>query len=167
MPSGDELARFPESFPQSSAPGAPSYLRVGSRFVVLGPLPDAVRSQLVHSFSDDQVHVCRGALPNPTGLPPSTLVTAAYQLAGIGADAVPTGRLFVRWTDAVPAQSRGDDLLTAGFRIDVVPPYAPHTAWVRAASGDPALALAGIEALARLRDVVHVEPEVWTERRSR
>lgn len=167
MPIPDLLAGFPTSFPQSSDAAAARYERVPGVFAVLGPLPDVLQPQLVHSLSSDMVHVCRGAPPDATQWPPSATIAAVYRLRGTGPDAVPTGRVFVRFTDGIPAQERAGDLASAGFQIDSVPGYAPHAAWLKSASEDPGAALARVDALAAVPDVVRVEAEVLSARRTR
>lgn len=163
----DGLALFPESFAQHNAPDAPRYRRVANLFAVLGPLPAALQTRLVHSFSSGQVHVCRGEPPSARELAPGSAVTAVYRLEGTGPDAAPTGRVFVRFAPGVPAGDRVGDLAGAGYQIDVVPEYAPHAAWLRFARGDAGAALAGVEELSALHDVVRIEPEVVSERRTR
>ncbi len=80
---------------------------------------------------------------------------------GPGGDlAVATGAVFVRFSQGVFARDREADLRAGGYRIVQVPGYAPNSAWVEAVSGSAADALHGLEGLARLRGVEHVEPQV-------
>jgi hypothetical protein len=77
-----------------------------------------------------------------------------------GAVAVPTGRALVRFGEGDRADRHREELEAAGYAVEGVPPYAPQAAWVRAAEGGIAEALAGLDRLAGLRDVEHVEPEL-------
>ena len=70
-----------------------------------------------------------------------------YRAAPSGALAVPTGRVFVRFAAGTAAREQTHALAAAGYAIDDLPGWAPHVAWVRAASGSVA------EALARLGEL--------------
>jgi len=77
---------------------------------------------------------------------------------------VPTGRVLVRFEEGIRFEDRAASFAGAGFTIDDVLSYAPHAGWVRAASGSIADALRGVEDLAGLADVRHVEPQVLYRR---
>ncbi|MEY3252819.1 MAG: hypothetical protein RL227_1792, partial [Pseudomonadota bacterium] len=72
---------------------------------------------------------------------------------------VPSGRVFVRFAATVQADSQRTTLLQAGYRITAVPSYAPQAAWLEAADGQPAHALAGIARLEALAGMENVEPQ--------
>ncbi len=81
--------------------------------------------------------------------------------AGIGGPlAVPTGRVFVRLTDAAKAEDRRAEFEAAGFAIERTVSYAPHTAWLVPRQGGVAYALGALAKLERMPDVVHVEPQM-------
>jgi hypothetical protein len=85
-----------------------------------------------------------------------------YRRVPGGALAVPTGRAFVRLAAGEPAARREEDLAAAGYRLEQVPSYAPHAAWVRPASGRVVDALRHLDRLERLSGVEHVEPQLLT-----
>lgn len=80
---------------------------------------------------------------------------------------VPTGLVFVRFGEHDAAEDHRDDLSGAGYALEQVPGYAPHAAWVRAASGSIADALRNVGRLSGLSGVVSVEPQMIGERSRR
>ncbi len=80
---------------------------------------------------------------------------------------VPTGRVLVRFAESVQAESKREALHAAGYRIVAVLGYAPHCAWLEAASGDRAQALRDIERVEALSDVQNVEPQWLSQRATR
>lgn len=96
---------------------------------------------------------------------------AAYELDGAGeyragpggAVAVPTGRVFVRFSEGTDPETRTAEIECAGFALESVPAYAPHAAWVRPASGETADALNGFGRLRDLPGVERVEPQFESE----
>ncbi|HET7464527.1 MAG TPA: hypothetical protein VFJ82_24925 [Longimicrobium sp.] len=89
-----------------------------------------------------------------------------YALSG-GSLAVPTGRVYLRFAPGADPHAAEGALRGAGFRIERVPAYAPHTAWVAPVEGDIAGALQRIGALSALPGVEHAEPEMLMERETR
>jgi hypothetical protein len=90
-------------------------------------------------------------------------VGPVYRAGAGGPIAVPTGRVFVRFTEGVRAEGMRGQLADAGFPLESVPSYAPDTAWVRPASGQVVDALRGLDALRRIADVADVEPQFVSE----
>jgi hypothetical protein len=76
---------------------------------------------------------------------------------------VPTGRVLVRFGPGQRVEEHRSELSAAGYTIDAVLSYAPHTAWVRATSGRTADALGHLDALGELPGVEHVEPQMIGE----
>ena len=76
---------------------------------------------------------------------------------------VPTGRVLVRLALGNPVDEHREELAAAGYTIDAVLSYAPHAAWVRAATGRTADALGHLDALTRMPGVEHVEPQLIGE----
>lgn len=87
-------------------------------------------------------------------------VGPVYQLGSGGTVAVPTGRVFLRFRAGVEAATRRPEIEAAGYRLEEVPSYASHAAWLLPKKGDIAGALAGIDELKKLPDVEAVEPEM-------
>jgi hypothetical protein len=115
--------------------------------------------------------------PPPRDLPVSTAhPELRYELADeVGADpaagpvyrrvpsgevVVPTGRVLVSFAEDDSAAKHEEDLQAAGYVVDQVLSYAPHAAWVRAATGDVTTALRSLDALAKVAGVVAVEPQM-------
>ena len=73
---------------------------------------------------------------------------------------MPTGRVFVRLTDAAKAEDRRAEFEAAGFAIERTVSYAPHTAWLVPRHRGVAYALGALTELERIPDVVHVEPQL-------
>jgi hypothetical protein len=145
------LARFPAYIDAGQA-GVPALARREDRCAVLGP-PHGARALL--TVDDGNVTVFERAPPDV----PSPRLVAVYADAS-GAIAVPTGRVFVRFLEAVRADGERARLRDAGFDVVEIPAYAPHCAWVEAADHDPATALVRISALRALAGVAHVEPQL-------
>ena len=87
-------------------------------------------------------------------------VTPVYAAFAAAPRAVPTGRVLVRFEEGIRFEDQAPSLAGAGFDIDQVLSYAPHAGWVQAASGSMADALRGLERLAGMPGVRHVEPQL-------
>jgi hypothetical protein len=87
-----------------------------------------------------------------------------YVLSSGGQPARPTGRVLVRFADPAALARHREDIEAAGYVIEEVLSYAPQAAWVRAASGNPAEALAAISALERMSEIEEVEPQMLRAR---
>lgn len=140
--------------PRIAAPGGPEYQLSSDLYALPGEAP----SDAAPVADLGGVRVYRGAAAPGAG--------PVYTLAG-GTMAVPTGRAFVRFREGSDPREAEEALGGAGFRIESVPAYAPHAAWVAHQGGSVAEGLQGIDALRQLPGVVHVEPEILTPRASR
>lgn len=89
-----------------------------------------------------------------------------YKLGG-GSFAVPTGLVFIRFREGENAKDRTADIIRAGYHLADTSEYAPHTAWVRAASGQICDALRQLAALGALGGVENVEPQFVMQRSAR
>lgn len=144
---------------------APQFTRCDDVYAVHLGEGEAVPPGSLLTLNDGKIAVRRRGereLPAQGGL-----VTPVYSRGADGPLAVPTGQVFVRFREGVPAESRSGDLREAGYEIVRSPHYAPQTAWVRSHDGSPAQALANMERLQSLPDLEHVEPEMLMERASR
>jgi hypothetical protein len=81
--------------------------------------------------------------------------------------AVPTGRVLVRFGEGDLAVDHEADLGRAGFEVEEVLSYAPHAAWVRPKGGGVVDALRGLERLAALTGLHHLEPQLIAEQQKR
>jgi hypothetical protein len=87
-----------------------------------------------------------------------------YSAGSGGPLAVPTGRVFVRLAAPLRPGQRRAELAAAGFEIERELAYAPQAAWLRPAAGGVEAALRGLDALARIPGIEHVEPQMLLER---
>jgi hypothetical protein len=124
----------------------------------------AVRANLaektVFSLDAEGISVCRGDAPEQLEAQQDSVLTPVYRSSPDGPLVVPTGAVFIRFSSQTRAADRAAELAGLGYEIMSVPAYAPHTAWVRAASGDIADALSGLDRLALLADLDNVEPQM-------
>jgi hypothetical protein len=114
------------------------------------------------ALEEGRIRVYQGAAPPARGATEGPV----YRSEG-GETAVPTGLVFVRFREGVRAAERRAELVTAGYLVDALPPWAPEAVWVRARRGGIGEALRGLARLRRLRGVEVVEPEVLTLRARR
>ncbi len=111
--------------------------------------------------------VYRGAPARPRdarsepGAPPAVYPVYAQES---GYMVIPTGRLLVRFDDAVSAESRAADLNRAGYHIAQALSYAPNAAWIVANGDSLEAALNNIAQLEGLPDVRNVEPQLIAPR---
>ena len=155
----------PESaFPNQIAVGTDradvTYIRLAGHFAVHGTLPAALTASRIGLLGEESVSICRGAWPRPDQLAPGTIVTPVYAPGGVGPPAVPTGLVFIRFTDRVTVESRRARIEQAGYVISQTLSYAPQAAWLRAASGSMADALTNLDRLATLDDIAAVTPQL-------
>lgn len=162
MPDVD-LAGFPARIPASSARDDLWYESVPGLFAVHGRIPASLQASARLVLNEGGVAVLSGAPGRAAAAPGVEAVTPVYALHPAGPPAVPTGLVFVRFTEPTTLQARRDEIMAAGYTIVEVPAYAPHAAWVRAAHGGIAASLAGAAALAGIPGVVSVEPQMLSE----
>ena len=87
-----------------------------------------------------------------------------YTLQPNGSVAVPTGLVFIRFAEGVDVKSQRQVINRAGYEIVESLDYAPHTAWLRAKSGNIADAIARIPQLEAIPKVENIEPQMLMER---
>lgn len=117
--------------------------------------------------SGDRITVFRGHPDKLDPAPDRRRLRPVYRLLPDGPLLVPTGLVFVRFKEGVPAEDRRRQIAEAGFAVDSIPPYAPHGAWLKPADGEVSSALSGIGALEALPDMVNVEPQLLGPRAQR
>ena len=94
-------------------------------------------------------------------------ITPVYATDPSGPLAVPTGRIFIRFTPDIRVEVHRRSLAERGYTVVTIPSYAPHTAWVQAINGDIATSLLNIEKLNGLPGIVNVESQLLMQRDSR
>ena len=103
----------------------------------------------------------------PADQPATLTITPVYATDPRGPLAVPTGRIFLRFTPDIRVEAHRSGLAERGYTVVTIPSYAPHTAWVQATNDDIATSLLNIEQLNGLPGVVNVEPQLLMQRKSR
>lgn len=117
---------------------------------------DALPRGAAFTLEDEGIAVYRG-------VPPPAFADAAMPVYGAGPNSlprVPTARVFIRFAESTSADARRPDLERAGYTIIEIPDYAPHAAWVKAASDSVRDALAGLSGLVALPGARTVEPQL-------
>ncbi len=160
MPDSDRFAAYPDTVRHGTAHPDLVYERVAGWHAVRGEGDEEAAATL--RDADDRPIVVREGEP-----PDEASARPVYAPAGGGPPAVPTEVVFVRFADGTDATARQQDLEDIGYEIVDVPVYAPNAAWIRAASGEPADALAHIERLETLAGVENVEPNFLVEAQRR
>jgi hypothetical protein len=162
----DPLAAFPAKLRHSTSNPDVVYVRASGFFARRGVASRALSDapMMTLEADGDAIHVYRGALP-PTPRARSVdtgddrLLPVYTRDANAGALAIPTGRVFVRFADALKAEAYADKLRALGYRIVRTISYAPNAAWLESTSG-ASDALKNIDKIESLADVVNVEPQL-------
>ncbi len=170
MTEPDAFADYPATLKQSTLKPEIVYHRSPELFAVRGAPERSGRDVPVLTVTGDDgetVAVYRGG---PAAWRARSLdaasISPVYALSGTRI-VVPTGRVFVRFRDAVVASAKAADLERAGYRLAQTLPYAPSAAWVEADDQRMASALGNIGRLEALNDVVNVEPQLLASRVAR
>lgn len=73
----------------------------------------------------------------------------------------------MRFAESERAEHHAAAIESAGYRIERVPEYAPHTAWLRHRTDDIGEALVHLDALQTLNGMEHVEAQMLSDRAHR
>ena len=122
------------------------------------PTPDAV-----FVLNDGAIAVFRGEPGKTETISPSAVLSPVYAPETGGPLAVPTGLIFIRFTEGISVEACREDLRRSGYGVAQILAYAPHSAWLHARSGGIAEALKKIHLLEGLSDVENVEPQMLME----
>ena len=161
------LSDFPERLKQSTQTPDLVYVRATDFYAVRGTSARVEREVPVLTVNTDggeSIRVYRGVPEQTRASSGSPKVTPVYALPSAESVVVPTGRVFVRFADAIKAETKVDELKKAGYKIAQTLGYAPNAAWLEATNGDIALALNNLEKLEELADVENVEPQLLAPR---
>ena len=126
--------------------------------VAVHDVPDAERAETDLSFEGGRVAVRR---VDDVREAPSQAVGPVYRQQPGGTPAVPTGRIMVRYAAGDPIERHRGELAAAGYELEDVLGYAPQAGWVRGT--DIGSSLAGLDRLAALDGIEHVEPQLLRE----
>ena len=139
---------------------AVSYTRKPGYYAIHYNQPKTLVKGAILQLNDGKIAVFPG---EPNQSEQGTL-SPIYTLQPNGSLAVPTGLIFIRFAESVDVKSQREVINRAGYEIVESLPYAPHSAWLRAQSGNIADAIAGISRLEAIADVENVEPQMLMER---
>lgn len=94
-------------------------------------------------------------------------LSPVYTLENNGTLTVPTGLVFIRFTEGVDIESQQAAINQAGYEVAKTLAYAPNAGWLRAKTNKIADALKGIAQLSAIKNVENVEPQMLIERQLR
>ncbi|MEH1839702.1 MAG: hypothetical protein V7L20_13240 [Nostoc sp.] len=137
-----------------------SYTRKPGYYAIHYNQPQIVATGAILQLNDGAIAVFLGE-PNQSE---QGILTPIYTLQPNGSLAVPTGLVFIRFAEGVDVKSQREIINRAGYEIVQSLPYAPHTAWLRAQSGNIADAIARISQLEVIPKVENIEPQMLMER---
>ena len=139
---------------------AVSYTRKPGYYAIHYNQPKTMATGAILQLNDGAIAVFPG---EPNQSEQGTL-TPIYTIQPNGSLAVPTGLVFIRFAEGVDVKSQREVINRAGYEIVQSLDYAPHTAWLRAQSGNIADAIAGIPQLEAIPKVENIEPQMLMER---
>ncbi len=144
--------------PQSVATGAILVLNDGAMSTMV---TEQSRSRSVSQRSAGYAYAVFPGEPNESE---QETVSPIYTLEPNGSLAVPTGLVFIRFAEGINVESQHEVINRAGYEVAQSLPYAPHTAWLRAQSGNIADAIARIPQLQAIPNVKNIEPQMLMEK---
>ncbi|MCC5664518.1 hypothetical protein LC653_11475 [Nostoc sp. CHAB 5784] len=136
------------------------YTRKSGYYAIHYNQPRTVATGAILQLNDGAIAIFPGE-PNESE---QATLTPIYTLQPNGSVAVPTGLVFIRFAKGVDVKSQREVINRAGYEIVESLDYAPHTAWLRAQSGNIADALARIPELEAIPKVENIEPQMLMER---
>ena len=154
------FVEFPDVLP-ADASGRHRYVRSKSMCAISGDR--AWTGEVVCSLDRPQITVYRDVPDEAEIAKLGSAITPVYQIDGRGDPAIPTGDILIRLKSSHKLDQYDRELDAVGYQLKSVLSYAPHAGWLQARSGKLRDALAGIERLAGLPDVEHVEPQMIKE----
>jgi hypothetical protein len=150
---------FPKRLTASSAAGSPIYI-LEPALIALHQGARVPNRKATVDFPAERIAVYPREAVEAVPKNARIATSPVYRLGEGGPIAVPTGLVFVRLQEALPIDTRRDQLQRAGFQLIEPAPKAPHAGWVQATDGGIAAALSSLKKLAALAEVVHVEPQM-------
>ncbi len=140
---------------------AVSYTRKPGYYAIHYNQPRTVATGAILQLNDGKIAVFPGE-PNQSE---QETLTPIYTLQPNGSLAVPTGLVFIRFAEGVDVESQREVINRAGYEVVAQKvDYAPHTAWLRAQSGNIVEAIARIPQLEAIPKVENIEPQMLMER---
>ncbi|MCL6754726.1 hypothetical protein KBT16_28610 [Nostoc sp. CCCryo 231-06] len=156
----DYFSEYPEQIRVGSERTAVSYTRKPGYYAIHYNQPKIVALGAALQLNDGKIAVFPGE-PNQSE---QGALSPVYTLQPNGSLAVPTGLVFIRFAEGVDVESQREVINRAGYEVAQKLLYAPHTAWLRAQSGNIADAIAGIAQLEAIPKVENIELQMLMER---
>ncbi len=156
----DYFSEYPEQIRVGSERTAVSYTRKSGYYAIHYNQPSTVPPGAILQLNEGAITVFPGE-PNQSE---QGKVSPIYTVQPNGSLAIPTGLVFIRFAEGVNVESQREVINRAGYEVAQSLDYAPHTAWLRAQSGNIADAIAGIPRLEAIANVENVEPQMLMER---
>ncbi|HEV3468494.1 MAG TPA: hypothetical protein VG148_04180 [Pyrinomonadaceae bacterium] len=156
-PQEDDFSEYPREVRSGTQKPSAVYTRLADHYAVR-------RGGTAAGEGDEEFEVFRAGAGERGGEAARGQARPVYALRPGGAQAVPTGRVFIRFGEGVAVGERRREIEQAGYEIAQALDYAPHAAWLRARSGRIADALKGVEALGKIAGVENVEPQMLMPR---
>jgi hypothetical protein len=160
----EDFTNYPQQVQVGATPARTYVQQPGYYAVHYDQPPNATIPNAMTTMNEEAIAVFSGT-PTERNAPTNGSVTPVYALEPGGSIAIPTGLVFVRFAETIPATSQQDAIQAAGYEIVEIPEYAPYAAWVRSSSGDIAASLEGVSRLRAIAGVENVEPQMLTQRR--
>jgi hypothetical protein len=161
------MPSFPQELSVETAHGTMRYRLADDFYVVPGTDVGRGQSDVAFYLEEEQLAVCRRQAGDAARASPNEGIGPVYRLGNQGPLAVPTGKVFVRFSERESFADHREDMEQAGFRIIQTLSHAPQAGWVEASSGGIADALGRFGALRRITGVEAVEPQMLMERQRR
>jgi len=157
-----QWARCPEHIDIGDGPRAVRLAKCANLFALRGANSKHRFENVAVRMADDEVSILRGT-PAPE-LASDVEILPVYAAAGDSTPAVATGRIFLRLDEDTAIEGSRHAIEVLGFRIDDIPAYAPHCAWLVAGSGHIDEALTKLDRLRALPRAANVEPQMLRPR---
>ncbi|MDZ8138783.1 MAG: hypothetical protein RM049_26345 [Nostoc sp. DedQUE04] len=166
----DYFSEYPEQIRVSgdvSLRTAVSYTRKPGYYAVHYNQPSTVATEAILRLNDGAMSTTGYAYAVFSGEPNQSeqgILSPVYTLESNASLAVPSGLVFIRFAEGVDVESQREVINRAGYEVAESLYYAPHSAWLRAKSGNIVDAIAGISQLEAIANVENVEPQMFMER---
>ncbi|MEM7351024.1 MAG: hypothetical protein AAF657_09480 [Acidobacteriota bacterium] len=157
------MARFPAEIAVGT--GKPGhYTRVDGHFALHGEPATAVAAEPLERLDAEGISLWHSSGDLDADSLAPAAVSAVYSTAAGSPLAVPTGQIFVQLDKGLSAGDHAATFVGAGYEVAQLIVYAPHAAWLRAASGDAVDALRQVASLEALDPVSSIEPQMLMAR---
>jgi hypothetical protein len=161
------FSEYPEEIRVGSDDTAVSYTRKSGYYAIHYNQPKTIASEAILQLNDGAMSTTGYAYAIFAGEPNQSeqnKLSPIYTVQPNGSLAVPTGLVFIRFAEGVDVESQREVINRAGYEVAQILSYAPHSAWLRAQSGNIADAIARIPQLQAIPKVENIEPQMLMER---